>query len=65
MVLFEVTRIKRNKSTGKRIGIIEAKSKKEAAKFGFSKGIKNVRVFPVKLIKSKNKKKSITIFSKG
>jgi len=51
---FEVDRINRDGSTGELLGIVKAKTKAKAATIiGTAIGLKNVRVFPVKVTKVK------------
>lgn len=54
--LFRVDRIKKSGATGRKIGTVEASSRKSAAEFGFERGVRNVRVTPIVLEKAKKRK---------
>lgn len=58
MKLFEITKINRDRSTGKRLGFVMAFTKKRAAMFMIRrKKIPEVRVFNTKQMKNKNPNK--------
>ena len=53
---FEATTITRTGKTGRRLGIVRARTRKQAAtKVAEATGAQRLRVFPVKLVKKKRR----------